>query len=59
VGLELSVDIDAEQVEDLVAGVRRGLEGEDARIRTSISGADVAVGTPDGEESTTGTEGGD
>lgn len=51
VGLELSVDIDAEQVEDLVAGVRRGLEtGEDARIRTSISGADVAVGTPDGDE---------
>ncbi|WP_276257823.1 hypothetical protein [Haloglomus litoreum] len=51
VGLELSVDLDAEQVEDLVAGVRRGLEtGEDARIETSLSGADVAVGTPgDGE----------
>jgi hypothetical protein len=51
VGLELSVDLDTEQVEDLVAGIRRGLEaGEDARLETNISGADVAVGTPGGDE---------
>ncbi|WP_254821588.1 hypothetical protein [Haloglomus halophilum] len=54
VGLELSVDLDAEQVSELVAGVKRGLEaGEGPHVETSISGADVAVGPPgdtDGEE---------
>ncbi|MFB6206235.1 MAG: hypothetical protein ABEJ05_06900 [Haloglomus sp.] len=47
VGLELTVDLDADQVADLVAGVKRALEeGEDAHVETSLSGADVAVGAP-------------
>jgi hypothetical protein len=48
VGLELSVDLDAEQVSEMVAAVKRGLEaGEEPHIETSISGADVAVGSPE------------
>jgi hypothetical protein len=50
VGLELSVDIDAEQMAELVAGVKRGLDAdEDTQIETSLSGADVTVGSPDDE----------
>lgn len=49
VGLELSVDLDADQVAELVAAVRRGLEdGEEPHIETSISGADVSVGPSGG-----------